>query len=111
MRQILVLNDLPKQSFRIAIENYDFAEITIEFSSTQYAWYFSLTWGETFQSKNDRIACSPNLLRQYSDLIPFGILIKGPDSIDPFSVKAWINGWEMYFLDSTDLIDVEALYV
>lgn len=108
MRQILVLNDLPKQQFRVSIENYDFLQVTIEYASNQYAWYMSLLWGQNFEVKNDRVVCSPNLLRQYKDLIPFGILVRGPDSVDPFSITAWQDGWEMHFLDSDDIEYIEA---
>lgn len=110
MRQIVVLNDQAKQNFRVSVANYDFVDVTMEFCRSQYAWYMSIKWGDTFESNNDRVACSPNILRQYRKLIPFGFLIRGPDSIDPFAIDAWMTGWEIYILDETDLVDVEALY-
>ncbi len=109
MRQIVVLNDIAKQNFKVSIANYDFVDVTLEFSRSQYSWYMSIKWGDAFEVNNDRVACSPNLLRQYRDIIPFGFLIRGPDSIDPFAIDAWMNGWGIYILDETDLIDVESL--
>lgn len=110
MRQITTLNDAYNQTFRISIEGYDAAEVTLEFKPLQQSWFMSLNWG-TFSINQERIAASPNLLRQFKNIIPFGILISGPDAIDPFAVDAWLTGWNFYILDATDLEDVEALYV
>jgi hypothetical protein len=110
MRQIVTLNDAYKQTFRFSIEGYDAVEIALEFKPLQYAWFMNLTWGE-FSLYGERVAVSPNLLRQFSHLLPFGILITGVDAIDPFANDSWLNGWGFYMLDETDMADIEALYV
>lgn len=110
MRQITTLNDAYKQTFKFSIDGYDFVEIALEFKSLQYAWFITLNWGE-FSLNNERVAVSPNLLRQFSKMLPFGILITGVDAVDPFSNDAWLNGWNFYMLDETDMADVEDIYV
>lgn len=110
MREITTINDYPKQSFFITIENYEAAEIILEFKSSQVGWFLSMNWG-TLGIKQMRVVASPNILSQFANVIPFGITITGPDSIDPFSLDAWLTGWKFYILDEIDLPDVEALYV
>ena len=109
MRKITNINSNPKQTFFITIENYQFAEIILEFKSLQEGWFFSMTW-EAVGIKQMRVVAAPNILSQFSNVLPFGIMILGPDGIDPFAVDAWLTGWEFYALDKADLAEVEALY-
>lgn len=111
MRKVTSLNDTYKQQFQFLISGYDSVDIIIEFKPLQEGWFFqSIIWGN-FSVYQERIGVSPNLLRQWANVIPFGILVIGPDAIDPFSQDAWLQGWEMHILDETEIIEVEALYV
>lgn len=111
MRQITTLNDTSKQQFRFSIDGYDAAEIYLEFKPQQEGWFMNLIWGDVFTLNQTRVVVSPNLLRQFVNVLPFGITIVGPEAIDPFSIDAWLNGWEFYVLDQDDLDQVEDLYV
>lgn len=110
MRQITTINDYPKQSFFITIENYESAEVTLEFKPLQQGWFLSLNWGSV-GIKQMRVVAAPNILGQFSNVLPFGIAISGVDDIDPFAIDAWLTGWKFYVLDQNDLAEVEALYV
>ena len=110
MRLIELLNDIPKQSFSIPVEGFQSAKIELEFKPNQEGWFISIIWGN-FIIKNERVSVSPNLLRQFSKIIPFGILIIGVDSIDPYTQDAWLNHCQMYVLEAGDLETIEALYV
>jgi hypothetical protein len=110
MRQITTINDYPKQSFFITIENYESAEVLLEFKPLQQGWFINLTWG-TVGIKQMRVVAGPNILSQFSNVLPFGIAISGVDDIDPFAIDAWLTGWKFYVLDQNDLAEVEALYV
>jgi hypothetical protein len=110
MRKINNLNDAYKQVFSISIEGYSAVEISLEFKPQQYAWFMSLTWG-SFSLNQERVAISPNLLRQFKNIIPFGILVSSINLVDPFSVDAWLTGWEINILDQSELELVEAVYV
>lgn len=110
MRKIETLDDSNKQIFTVSIDGYSGVKISMEFKPQQYAWFMSVTWGE-FNLNNERVAISPNLLRQFQNILPFGILISHIDAIDPFSNDAWLTGWEIYILDENELAQVEAIYV
>lgn len=110
MKQILSLTDQPKQQFNISVPGYDVATIYMEYKPLQYAWFMNLTWG-TFILKNERISNSPNLLRQWQDIIPFGIMIAGVDDADPVLQESWVGYNTFWIIDSTEFTDVEAVYV
>jgi len=109
MRKLTALTSEPKQRFSVTISGYDAVTIYIEYKPLQYGWFMNLTWGN-FVLNNERISNSYNLLRQFQDLLPFGIHVYSPDNIDPIFIDSWINGSEIYMLDSSDFVDVEALY-
>ena len=110
MIEITTIGAQPRQTFSIPLEGYDAIGVTMEFKPEQYCWFISIVWGN-WGASNERVIASPNMLRQFVDILPFGFLISGPGSLDPFSVDAWQNGWKFYLLDTTDIAEVEALYV
>lgn len=111
MKKIVTLSNDSKQVFKWAIDGYDAAEISVEFKQSQNAWFYSILWGD-FQVKNGKVVTGLNLLRQYRNLIPFGILVYHPEMLDPMTIDDWtVNGYEFYMLDATDLDLVEEVYV
>ena len=109
MIQITSLNDSYKQQFQYDLATYDPIDITLEFKEAQQGWFFSLTYA-TFEIYQERISVALNLLRQFRNIIPFGILVSGPDSMDPVTNDAWLTGWEFYIIDQTDIADIEASF-
>lgn len=110
MYLISALNDRPKQTFKAVIDGYDTATITLEFKPEQFGWFMSIVWG-TFELYNERVATSDNILRQFKNIIPFGILIEGVNAIDPLTIDSWLTDNKFYMLDQADIEEVEALYV
>ena len=111
MIEITALTNSPKQRFNLVIEGYDVAKIYLEFKSQQEGWFISLDWGDSFSIKNERVSTSPNLLRQFKNILPFGLLISGVDAIDPVTIDSWVQTNKMYLIEETELDDIEALYV
>ena len=107
MKEITILNDAPKQTFKFTIDGYDYVEVYIEFKPQQYSWFFNLTWGN-FSLFGERVAVSPNLLRQFKDLIPFGIMISGEDGLDPFAIDSWVTKNKFYFLSADEVLTIES---
>ena len=109
MKEITNLNDAPKQTFKFNLEGYDYVEIYLEFKPQQYSWFFNLTWG-TFKLFGERVAVSPNLLRQFKDMIPFGIQITGDSALDPFAVDSWVTSNKFNFLSADEVLTIESDY-
>ena len=110
MYQILSLTDAPKQQFNALISGYDSATIYLEYKPQQYGWFMTVTWG-TFVLSNERVSASPNLLRQFKDILPFGLMITGDESLDPSAIDSWVEKNQMYFLDAADVVEIEGIYV
>jgi hypothetical protein len=111
MRQITKISNQTKQQFKFVIDGYSPVTINIQFKLSQYAWFYSLKWG-VFELNNEKLVCSLNLLRQFKNIIPFGIFIYHPQKLDPCDINDFtVNGFEFYMLDESDIETVEGYYV
>lgn len=72
------------------------------------SWIMDVTYG-TFAVKGKRVVTGLNLLRQFKDIIPFGICCVTTNGLDPYRLDNFINqSANLYLLDSTDVADIEA---
>lgn len=110
MFEITGITNEAKQRFFVTIEGYDSAEISLEYRPNQQGWFMSLSWGN-FTFKNERVSVAPNFLRQFSNIIPFGLMVWGVSAIDPYTQDSWLSDNKMYLLDANEIEEVEALYV
>lgn len=110
MKKISGLTNDPKQQLAIVVDGYDALTLTLEYKSQQYAWYMSVVWGD-FSIYGERVAVSYNLLRQFKDILPFGLAVSGIEAMDPLFKDSWLSANSLYLLDATDLATVEDLYV
>ena len=110
MRKISSLTADPRQTFNAVISGYASAVIVIEYRDLQYGWFISVQWG-SFVLNNERVSNSPNLLRQFQNLLPFGIMISGKNDVDPMLIDSWVTTNDLYIVDSTDFDLVDAEYV
>lgn len=98
----------PKQRHLITIAGYENASITLEFCSSQHCWFFSLVW-EDFAIYGKRLVVSPNLLRQWKEILPFGLAVMTSNNLDPLTQDAFAQGIaSLYVLTSEDVQEVEA---
>lgn len=108
MRELFLSSDA-KQNFQAPITGYDSVDITIEYKPSQYGWFISLVWGD-FSINNERISISPNLLRQFKNVLPFGILISGFQAEEPVFITSWLENNKFVILDQNDLSMIELRY-
>lgn len=109
MIQISTLNNAPKQNFQYNLEGYDTIDFTLEFKPQQESWFISITYG-TWSLMNERVATSLNMLRQFKNILPFGLLIYTTLKVDPCTIDAWEKGWEFYILTRDEVAQIEADY-
>lgn len=106
MRQITEISNEYQQIHLIPIEGSAIrAYLTLEFKPLNNAWYFSLSWGDTFSTKNEQIVTSQNLLRQYKNIIPFGMGVMTKSLVvDPMTKEAFSTGdASLYFLSAAEV--------
>jgi len=100
-----ITND-PKQIMRLVVSGYETAEFYIEYKPNQYGWFFTLTW-QDFTVTNQRITASPNFLRQYKKILPFGLLCSTNNNTDPLTQDSFLTNCKIYYLDSDDVDETE----
>lgn len=98
-----------RQRFFAVLAGYDVVEVNLEWKPNQYTWFMSLKWG-TFEVNNEQLSCSPNVLRQYKNLIPFGIAVVGVGGLDPVTQDSWQTTNQFIMLDASEVEAVEQRY-
>lgn len=84
---------------------------TLTFRPRMQQWYIDITYG-TFTVQGIAVVCSPNLLYQWKNIIPFGIACTNVNYLDPYTINDFSSGNSiLYLLDSTDLASIaESIY-
>jgi hypothetical protein len=73
-------------------------------------WNMDVAWNN-FTADGVPLLCGPNILRQWRNIIPFGIAITNNYFLDPYSLTDFSGGnSQFYLLDSTDVAAVEATF-
>jgi hypothetical protein len=81
----------------------------MKYSPQQLVWYIEqLIYGDvTIQGM--RISTNLNILRQFKNLVPFGMACLTADDNDPTQQQDFSSGYaNLYILDPTDVLAVEA---
>ena len=82
----------------------------MSYVATQQQWLFSVEYND-FEFNSAQLLVSPNILRGYKNILPFGILCASIDGQDPFYISDFVNNRiELYLLDSEDVGLVEETY-
>lgn len=80
----------------------------IRFMPRIQQWLLNVSFGSV-QINGIPIVSSPNLLRQWRNLIPFGLACANKYYLDPYTVNDFVNGASsLFLLDSDDVAAVEA---
>lgn len=108
------LTSQPAQISTLVLDDGSRVTFSLEFKPQQAGWFYSLFWpgknDNAFELNGCRLGCSPNMLRQFRDLIPFGLaLVATPDDLDPITQTCFVDGTaELILLDAEDVASVEA---
>ena len=83
-------------------------QVTLRFMPRIQTWVMDIIFG-TFIARGIPVVCSPNILRQWRDIIPFGLACTDIYFIDPYTINDFASGAaSLYLLDSIDVAAVEA---
>jgi hypothetical protein len=108
MIQITEITDESKQKHLLEIEGFEKATLYLEFKPNKNAWFFSLEW-QTFSTYNIQLVKNYNLLRQFKNIIPFGIAIYTKSGQDPMTDDAFSSGdAEFFLLTASEVLELEA---
>ena len=111
MKQIKSFTNAPSQSWQIILDDGSMINFSMWYCDNQKGWFYSFSYG-TFVVHNRRMVTSPNLLRQFREILPFGFALLTTDNQEPVFIDDFANGRvSFYVLNSDDVAAVEAKMV
>lgn len=111
MRKVTNINSDSKQKFNFVLENGTIVTVQLNYVDNQGGWFYSLSYPLTgFSLNNRRLINSPNMLRSFRRIIPFGLACIVSDGQEPIYQDDFINErCSIYFLNSTEILTVETI--
>ena len=111
MTLITSITDSANQTLGLLLEDGSKVTLNLTYKSNQQGWFYSLTWG-SISMNNRRLVASPNLLRAFRDIIPFGFACVTSDGYEPIFIDDFSTGRaKFYLLNSTDIGLVETTII
>lgn len=113
MNLIQGITDDPIQHTAIVLVDGTKISLTLTFDPLQQGWFADLVYtrsdATTWTLNGEKFVSSPNLLRQFRNLIPFGLMIVTNNGMDPLNLEDFEDGTAtVYLLEASDITAVEA---
>lgn len=107
MKLLTGFTNNPKQTLVILLADDTAVSLSLEYRPNQAGWFYDWTYqGRTVNG--NRLVSSPNILRAFRDLIPFGLAVLASGNVEPLNQQDLVDGTvKIYLLDSADLARVE----
>jgi len=84
MKQIQGIGSQAKQQFTIPLTDGTRVSAYLEYRPQQTGWFLNLVW-QDWTLNGLRITASPNILRQWQNVIPFGIAVITSGNVEPLN--------------------------
>lgn len=108
MKQLTEISTDPKQKFTVLTEDNQSFELLLEYSDQQQCWFYSITFG-ILSINGSRVVTGANILRNYKNVLPFGIAITTDDLSEPFLIDDFSTSRVRFFvLTEEEVLSVEA---
>jgi hypothetical protein len=100
-----------KQNFTLILEDGSQAPLYMEYIDQNYGWNMSVSYpgwsGITYQ----RMTVNANMLRRWSNIIPFGLAIITNDGYEPILISDFYSGRASLFLLNADDVQTYETYL
>ena len=102
------ITDFANQSIIAQLPDGTTAELQLIYQGATERWLLNVSYGEDFSVMGINVCCLPNILRQWRNIIPFGLACTTDDQTDPFTVEDFASGRaSLYLLTAEDVLEVE----
>lgn len=110
MKLVTGITSDPKQQMTLVLDDGSQVYLYIEYNQQQLGWFMNLAWsGSDWTLDTRRITASPNLLRQWQNVIPFGIAVITQGNVEPLNLTDFVDGTAtVYLLTAQDVLNIEA---
>ena len=112
MKQITALTDSPIQSLIIVDELGNNFNLNLRWQDLTSSWYYDLIYSDSnFSLMGCKLVTNLNLLKQWKNILPFGLACLSSDGQDPFSQEDFANNRiNLFTLTPTDLSDIKNIW-
>lgn len=107
--QITNLTNFADQQTQLQLPDGSTATMRLIYQGTTQRWAMNITYG-TLTINGINLCTLPNVLRQWSHILPFGLAVVTADQTDPFDINDFATGRViMYILTQVDVALIEAV--
>ena len=107
MKQVQGITDQPKQATFLVLADGSKVTWYLQYKPQQKGWFYDIAWGNV-TINGQRLVASPNILRQFINVLPFGIACVTAGNVDPINQSDFVDGTaELVLLEGTDISNVE----
>ena len=107
MRLINTITADPNQNFLVVLDDGTKIGMALRYSANQKGGFYSVTYG-AFSDANRRMVNSPNMLRQFRGIIPFGLACTVSDGYEPVFIQDFVSGRvQLFVLTQAEVLEVE----
>lgn len=111
MKQLDRLTDLPKQQYIVPLDDGSLVTVYLEYMPRQQLWKLNVSSGD-FTANGITMTSFPNILRQFKNIITFGILVISNDGIDPRYIDDFTTGRvRIFMLSQADVELIEKEFI
>lgn len=101
------LTNFADQLTNLQLADGSVASMELIFQGATERWIMNITYG-TFIANGIGVCCYPNLLRQWREILPFGLACTSNNQTDPFNINDFASGRVlMYILTQADITAIE----
>ncbi len=106
MKLITEIGQEEKQTLNVTLETNEILKLSLEYNPQYSRWYINLDYNN--RSINGiRLCTHSNLLYQWKNLLPFGIMVLTKDMSEPFLIDDFTSGRaEFYILNANDVLTI-----
>lgn len=105
--QITNLTNFADQITQLQLPDGTIATMELIYQGATERWITNVSYG-SFTANSIGLCCYPNILRQWKEILPFGIACVTADQTDPFDINDFSTGRvSIYLLDQTDISTIE----
>lgn len=99
----------PVQEHTLVLDNDEEVKFTLTYKANVRGWYFDIDYpARDFQLAGQRLAAFPNILRQYKNIVPFGLACFLEDGTEPLFLNDFsTNRAEIFILTEDDVQVIE----
>lgn len=107
--RITNLTNFADQVAQLQLPDGSTATMELIFNGATERWTMNVSYG-TFTATQIGVCCYPNMLRQWEEILPFGIAFTTADQTDPFDINDFVSGRvSVYLLNADDIATINTV--